>query len=138
MKDTNTQSCVMMGSIVGLMGMEMLMRCLTMCVGVIVNLDLTGSIDGPEANPDQEKPDKKLRPRRPDIDIDNTSQEEPKASDDSHSDAMPQTPEPTNSTRSRWVSHSDGSERSEMVNPRKHMEDAGGEAGNEWNHRSAP
>jgi hypothetical protein len=77
MKDANTQSCVMMGSIVGLMGMEMLMRCLTMCVGVIVNLDLTGSIDGPEANPDQEKPDKKLGPRRPDIDIDKTSQEEP-------------------------------------------------------------
>ncbi len=89
MKDTNTQSCVMMGPIVGLMGVEMPMRCLTVCVGVIVNLDLTGSIDGPEAHSDQEKPDKKLCPRRPDIDIDKTSQEEPQASDDSHSDAMP-------------------------------------------------
>jgi len=138
MKDANTQSCVMMGPIVGLMGMEMLMRCLTVRVGVIVNLHLTGSIDGPDADADQQKPHKKLCPRRPDIDIDKTSQKEPHSSDDSHSDAMPQTPEPTNSTGSRWVSHGDGSECSEMVNPREHMEDAGGESGNEWNHRPAP
>lgn len=109
MKDTNTQGCVMVGQIVGLMGMEMLMRCLTVCVGVIVNLDLTGSIDGPDADTDQQNPHKKLGPHRPDVDIDKTSQQEPHASDDSHSDAMPQTPEPTNSTGSRWVLHSDGS-----------------------------
>jgi len=99
----------MMGPIVGLMGVEMLMRCLTVCVGVIVNLDLTGSIDGPDAHADQQKPDKKLCPHRQDIDIDKTSQKESHASDDSHSDAMPKTPEPTYSTGSRWVSHGDGS-----------------------------
>jgi hypothetical protein len=99
---------MVMGPIVGLMWVEMLMRCLTVCVGVIVNLDLTGSIDGPEADSDQEKPDNKLSPHRPGIDVDKTSQQEPHASDDSHSDAMPQTPEPTNSTGSRWVLHSDG------------------------------
>jgi hypothetical protein len=138
MEDPYSQSRVMMSPIIGLMWVEMSMRYLVVDMGVIVNLDPTGSIDGPEADSDQEKPDKKLGPHRPGIDVGKASQEKPHASNDDHSDAVPQSPKPTDSTGLRRILHRDRGQGGQMINSGKHVKDASGESGEDWNHPGAP
>jgi hypothetical protein len=72
-KDPNTQRGVVMGPIVGLMGVEMLMRRLTVRMWMIVNLDPTRPVDGPKTYSYQQKPNNELSPHRPGIDVDEGS-----------------------------------------------------------------
>ncbi len=117
MEDPNTQSRVVMGPIIGLMWVDVFVRCVVVNVLVIVDLDSSGSRDRPEADSDQKKPNKKLGPRRPGPDVYEAPQENPHASNDDHADTMSQTPEPTDPTGPRRVLDSDGGQGGQMVRP---------------------
>lgn len=95
MENPNTQGGVMMSPIVGLMGVDMLMRCLAVRVWMIVNLDPSGPINGPKADSDQQEADNELGPHRPGIDVDEATQEKSHGSNNGYTNAMSQTPEPT-------------------------------------------
>ena len=94
MEDPNTQSRVVMGPIIGLMRVDVLVRCLVVDVLLIVDLDSSGSRDRPEADSDQKEPNKKLGPRRPGPDVYEAPQEKSHASNNDHADAMSQTQNP--------------------------------------------
>jgi hypothetical protein len=115
MKDSNTESGVMMGPIVGLMGVDMLMRCLAVRMWMIVNLDPSGPINGPKTDPYQQEADNELGPHRPGVDVDEASQEKSHGSNDSHTNAMSQTPEPTYPPCARRIIDSDRGQGGQVV-----------------------
>ncbi len=93
MEDADPERRMMMGSITGVVCVDMLMVFVVVNVRVLVDLDPPRSKDRPGSDADEQETDKELRPPRPGLDVNKAPQHQPDPSDDADPDAMPESPE---------------------------------------------